>query len=162
MCLTLCCRSPRGYVDLRDNGFVQLPSERLLHIYTNKVNQKPGINKELLHWMKNEALSRNLPPEGYEGGVLLDEMSIQSDLQFYSKDGVTYMTDLKELNDEADVMDCLLSGEKNICLASHVLQFAFLRLTGFRFPLFHFPTNQATASVSHILENCKHAAVVWF
>ena len=31
--------------------------------------------------MKSEAESLNLPSEGYEGGLLLDEMSIQDDLQ---------------------------------------------------------------------------------
>jgi hypothetical protein len=58
--------------------------QRTLQIYKNKINQKPEINNELIHWMKNEALSRNLPPDGYEGGLILDEMSIQSNLEFCS------------------------------------------------------------------------------
>jgi len=67
ICLTLWCRSQKCYKELRDSGFLLLPSQRTLQIYKNKINQKPGINNELIHWMKNEALSRNLPPGGYEG-----------------------------------------------------------------------------------------------
>ena len=83
LCLTLWCRSPKCYADLRESGFLVLPSQKLLQIYKNKIHQKAGLNKELLHWMKNEAMHKNIPPEGYEGGLILDEMSIQSDLQFY-------------------------------------------------------------------------------
>jgi hypothetical protein len=32
--------------------------------------------------MLNEANNRNLSPEGYEGGLLIDEMTIQQDIQF--------------------------------------------------------------------------------
>lgn len=51
--------------------------------------------------MKNEALSRNLPPDGYEGGLILDEMSIQSDLEFCSRDGNVYLWGFKEVTDES-------------------------------------------------------------
>ncbi|CAG2190200.1 unnamed protein product [Mytilus edulis] len=85
LCLTLWCRSPQCYTDLRDSGFLILPSQQILQIYKGRFHQKAGLNKELLHWMKIEAMHRNLPPEGYDGGLVLDEMSIQSDLQFYSK-----------------------------------------------------------------------------
>ncbi|CAG2254808.1 unnamed protein product [Mytilus edulis] len=85
LCLTLWCRSPQCYTDLRDSGFLILPSQQILQIYKGRFHQKAGLNKELLHWMKNEAMHRNLSPEGYDGGLVLDEMSIQSDLQFYSK-----------------------------------------------------------------------------
>jgi hypothetical protein len=71
------------YKELRDSWFLLLPSQRTLQIYKNKINQKPGINIELIHWMKNEALSRNLPPDGYERGLILDEMSIQRDGNVY-------------------------------------------------------------------------------
>lgn len=73
MCLSLWCRSPRGYKDLRDSGFMVLPSQQLLQIYKNKVHQKPGVNKDLMYWMLSEAERKNLPPEGYDGGLILDE-----------------------------------------------------------------------------------------
>ena len=151
ICLTLWCRSPKCYKDLRDSGFLVLPSQRILQIYKNKINQKPGVNIDLLHWMKNEAISRNLPPHGYEGGIILDEMSVQSDLEFCSKDGKTYVWGFTEVTDESQYIDSILSGKKEIILATHVLQFVFLGFSGFRFPLFHFPTKQANASELYLL-----------
>ena len=62
ICLSLWCRSPRGYADLRSSGFVVLPSSRLLQYYKNSVNQVSGLNKEMLAWMQNKAKNKNLPP----------------------------------------------------------------------------------------------------
>ena len=146
LCLTLWCRSPKCYGQLRDSGYLILPSQKTLQIYKNKFHQKPGINKELLHWMKNEALHRNLAPEGYEGGLIFDEMTIQSDLQFHSKNGIKYLIGFTDISDESQFMTSIASGKREITLATHVLQFIFLGFSGFRFPLFHFPTNTATAS----------------
>ncbi|CAC5421051.1 unnamed protein product [Mytilus coruscus] len=87
ICLSLWCRSPRGYADLRASGFVVLLSSRLLQYYKNSVNQVSGVNKEMLSWMLNEANNKNIPLEGYERGILLDEMSIESDIQFSKKGG---------------------------------------------------------------------------
>lgn len=101
--------------------------------------------------MQNEAMQRDLPPEGYEGGLILDEMSIQSDLQFYSKNGKKYLVGFTEVLDESKLMETIHSGKKEIKLATHVLQFVFLGFTGFRFPLFHFPTIQATAAELNLL-----------
>ncbi|XP_021377299.1 uncharacterized protein LOC110465666 [Mizuhopecten yessoensis] len=56
-------------------------TERLLQRYKNEVNQEPGTNKDIIYWMKNEATYQNLSPDGYEGGLIIDEMSLQEDLQ---------------------------------------------------------------------------------
>ena len=53
LCLTLYCRSPRGYSELRSCNFVILPSQNLLRRYKNSVIQEAGINKEMLQWMAN-------------------------------------------------------------------------------------------------------------
>jgi hypothetical protein len=37
--------------------------------------------------VKSLAKNRNLSPEGYEGGLLIDEMTIQQDIQFSKKGG---------------------------------------------------------------------------
>lgn len=79
-CLTLYCRSPRCYEDLQKSGFLCLPSSRLIQIYKNKVSQQAGIQRHALEWMRNEALNQNLSTEGYEGGIIIDEMAIQEDL----------------------------------------------------------------------------------
>ncbi|KAK3099914.1 hypothetical protein FSP39_011714 [Pinctada imbricata] len=142
ICLTLWCRSPKAYGDLKDSGLMVLPSQRLLQIYKNRIHQRAGVNKELLHWMQNEALLKNVPEEGKEGGLMLDEMSIQTDLQMYCKNGKHYIIGFKE---ESDLMECIKSGKCELKMATHVLQFVFLGFTGFRFPIFHYPTVQASA-----------------
>ena len=151
MCLSLWCRSPRGYKDLRESGFMVLPSQRLLQIHKNKVHQKPGVNKDLMHWMRTDAECKNLPPEGYEGGLILDEMSIQPDLQFYCKDGRHHLIGFTDLGEESYLMNSIQNGKNEVKLATHVLQFTFLGFTGFRFPLFHYPTMQASASDLYLL-----------
>jgi hypothetical protein len=60
-----------------------LPTGRLLSYYKNAVNQEPGICKDNLEWMANEAKRLNVPPVGMRGGLLLDEMQIQEDLQVH-------------------------------------------------------------------------------
>ena len=35
------------------------------------------MKKKVLQWMKSEAEKLNIPEEGYEGGLLIDEMTIQ-------------------------------------------------------------------------------------
>ena len=54
-----------------------LPSGRLLKKYKNSCDQNPGLNDSVGHWMAMEAAKRKLGPEGREGGIILDEMSIQ-------------------------------------------------------------------------------------
>ena len=68
LCLSLWCRSPHGYTDIRNSKFVFLPSQKLLQRYKNQVDQESGFKKDILHWMRNEAALKNIPPEGYEGG----------------------------------------------------------------------------------------------
>ena len=100
ICLSLWCRSPRGYSDLRSSGFMVYPSSGLLQYYKNSVNQVSGINTEMLIWMQNEAKNHNLSPEGYEGDILLDEMIIENDIQLFKKGGGIKMIGLTDVSDE--------------------------------------------------------------
>ena len=61
MCLTLYCRSPKNYEYLSKAGYLILPSAQQIQRYKNKVQQNTGINKEVLEWMKSEAVFRELP-----------------------------------------------------------------------------------------------------
>ena len=151
LCLTLWCRSPRGYSDLRKSGFMLLPSEKILQIHKNVVHQEAGINKDMMHWMANEAKVQNIPPEGYVGGLLLDEMSIQPDLQFSVRNGDIELIGFKEVVPESLVMDELKTKKREKTLATHALQFVFLGLTGFRFPIAHFPTTTASEYELYLL-----------
>jgi hypothetical protein len=50
----------------------------LLRRYKNSPHQEAGINIEMLQWMANEAKIKNIPPEGFLGGIIIDEMSIKN------------------------------------------------------------------------------------
>jgi hypothetical protein len=54
-----------------------MPSERLLTMYKNSLQQLPGVNQQMLVWMYHEASRAEVPAHGYEGGLIFDEMSIQ-------------------------------------------------------------------------------------
>ena len=136
ICLSLWCRSPRGYADLRSSGFVVLPSSRLLQYYKNSVNQVSGLNKEMLAWMQNEAKNKNLPPpEGYEGGILLDEMSIEGDIQFSRKGGGMKIVGLTDVTEESRYIQILKTHKNDVAIATHALQFLFWELQAFASPL---------------------------
>lgn len=94
--------------------------------------------------MRNEALAQNIGLDGYEGGIMLDEMSIQEDLELRKK-GTSF--DLIGFNaglDETHYMKTLSAGKESLQMASHVLQLLFLGHTGFRFPFAHYHTTQVT------------------
>ena len=61
----------------QDGSFGCLPTPRTLVKYKNKVAQDIGINNEILQWMRDEATKKSLPPNGWKGGLLFDEMAIQ-------------------------------------------------------------------------------------
>ena len=56
---------------------LRLPSGRLLQLYKNSSSQNPGFNESVGKWMAQEAEKKRIGPEGKEGGIILDEMSIQ-------------------------------------------------------------------------------------
>lgn len=77
MCLSLWHRSKRGYEDLASSGFLKLPSTRLLQYYKSNVKTLPGLHKDRLNWMVQEAKDANLSEFGKTGAIIFDEMSIQ-------------------------------------------------------------------------------------
>ena len=76
-CLGVWARSPKAYSQLRLSGLLILPSEKLLILYKNSVKQNVGFNKTMFDWMTKEAKLCNIPPHGYWGGLMFDEVSIQ-------------------------------------------------------------------------------------
>ena len=150
-CLSLYCASPRGYNNFKNSGFLILPSQKLLQIYKNNVRQQAGINKEVLHWMANEAKFKSVPPEGHEGGLIIDEMSIQPDLQFSKRGGTIELIGFTEVVPESATMEHIRTGKREKTLATHALQLVFLGFTGFRFPFAHFPTTTASGAELYLL-----------
>ncbi|CAG2217058.1 unnamed protein product [Mytilus edulis] len=55
MALSLFNRNPAAYRDITQNSWLNLPSEQLIKLYKNAVQQKPGIVPDMMLWMSNEA-----------------------------------------------------------------------------------------------------------
>jgi hypothetical protein len=128
-----------------------LPSQNLLRKYKNSIHQEAGINTGMLAWMSKEAMIKILPPEGYQGGLIFDEMSIQPDLQFRKRNGNVELIGFTECTPESVIFDQMKSNKKEKTLATHVLQLMFLGFTGFRFPFAHFPSHTASGQELYLL-----------
>ena len=105
----------------------------------------------MLKWMANEALLHSVPPEGYEGGLVIDEMSVQPDLQISKHNGTIELIGFTDVTPESIIMDKIKGRKREAILATHSLQLVFLGLTGFRFPFAHFPTCTASGNELYLL-----------
>ena len=143
--LSLFTKSPRNYEELLKAGFI-LPSVSLLKLYKNCVQQKSGFNSDMFKWMRHEADNLKLDSQGFVGGLVLDEMNIERDLQVTDKGGQWTLIGFPDLGDASNAMSSLSSNKSNLHLADHVLQFVFHGMTGFRMPFACFPTSQANSS----------------
>ena len=125
MCLSVWNRSPQAYKELQGSGMVVLPSGRLLQMYKNCIRQNPGMNHEVFDLMQKEALKWKIPASGYRGGIMLDEMSIQEDLQLKEENGLMKLVGLVDLGQEDSSMITIRKGTKFI---NFYLSFASLSL----------------------------------
>lgn len=80
-CLTMWLRSPKSYEDLKASGSLILPCTDTLSKYKNSIRQAPGFIKDNIMWMANEADRQGVTASGRRGGLLIDEMQIQDDIQ---------------------------------------------------------------------------------
>ena len=151
-------RNPGVYRNMVQNGWLQLPSESLLSLYKNAVRQGPGIIPDMMQWMQKEASRQKLPKQGYFGGIILDEMSIQEDLQIVNyKDG-TKLYGIADSDPDVKRMKTLSNDKVYDSLANHVQQYMFNGLTGFRWPFANFPNCQADPSETFVTTwKCIHA-----
>jgi hypothetical protein len=136
---------------MKDSNMIILPSGRQLQRYKNTVEQSPGLKTDMLRWMHQAAVKGNVTAAGRKGGIMHDEMKIQSDLVMRKAGTDIMLSGWVDTGEEAFNWSLLKSGEMSRKLASHVLQVTFLGYTGFRFPLVHFPTDCVTASELHII-----------
>ncbi|XP_070552284.1 uncharacterized protein [Ptychodera flava] len=150
MCLSVWMRSQKAYEELRKSGMMVLPSGRLLSMYVNSVDHHPGLNDHFLSWMVEEAERLKLSPEGRIGGLIMDEMAIQEDLQLRYTDGGAEIVGLVSLGEESTNMQTLMTGKDSATTATHVLQMVFLGNTGFRFPFAHWPTHEIDPATLYI------------
>ncbi|CAG2213956.1 unnamed protein product [Mytilus edulis] len=143
MALSLYNRNPSAYRDIVQNDWLQLPSESLIKLYKNAVHQCPGIVPDMMLWMCNEAKRQNLVTEDYFGGLILDEMAIQENLQIVNTKSSTKLYGLSDSGLDVQQMQALNEGIFESKLANHVQQYIFSGLTGYRWSFANFPNLQA-------------------
>jgi hypothetical protein len=73
-------------------------------------------------------------------------LSLSGQSEFSKKGGTLKLIGFKDFTEESKHMNILMNHKKNVCLATHVLQFLFLGTTEFRFPFTYFSTTGASAS----------------
>jgi cobyrinic acid a,c-diamide synthase len=75
----------------------------------------------MMDWMIKEAARSGIPKHGYCGGLMFDEVSIQPDLQLYSKKVDCKLPEFVNMQSEGNF---LYQQRHDKCkLATHVMQF---------------------------------------
>jgi hypothetical protein len=115
--LSIHCKSPSAYRELRESGALILPSERVLRDYKNYFKPGAGITKENIQELKDKT-SHYVGIQKYVA-VVMDEMKIQENLVFDKTSG--------ELIGYIDLGDPLTTfanvDEDTDQIASHALAF---------------------------------------
>ena len=135
LALTLWVTSPKCYEELLKSHSLTLPTTRLLSMYKNSVEQKTGINAEVFHWLDLECKNQNTSMSKC-GGIVLDEMSIQQRITCVGKKSQVEFVGFVDVGYESN----LVQPDKSAKLATHILQYMFVGLNGFRFPIAHYST----------------------
>lgn len=159
LCLTLDGRSPRGYIELRGSNFLILPSQNLLRKYKNSLHQEAGVNKDMAELMANEAKIKNIPPAGFQGGLIIDEMSIQPDVQFKKLNNSIQLIGFTDCTPESIVFGQMKNNKREKTIATHVLLLVFLGASQVSF--FHLLISLLTLhrdmNYTTCMEICKYA-----
>ena len=113
--LSIHCKSPSVYRELRDSGALILPSERVLRDYKNYFKPGAGITKENIEELKEKT--------GFCGikkyvAVIMDEMKIQENLVFDKTSG-----ELIGFIDLGDPLTTFANVDEDVPVASHALAF---------------------------------------
>lgn len=116
--------------------------QHLLQIFKNKIHQKGDIDKEIPNW-KKWSHKQNHPNRGVRGWIILDEMSVQADLQFYSRENKTYLIGFNDMDSESPFVENIKTKKSEVQLAmnssaSVVSDFLFPYHTSIYFRFVHF------------------------
>ena len=165
LCLSMYVAGRKSYNILKDSGMLKLPSGRQLIRYKNRIDQTPGINIAMLKWMKETASEQKIEQHGYAGGLIYDEMKIQSDIVIKLQDNVPTLVGFIDTGVEANsIRDTMSNDEVNRQLATQVMQVMFVGHTGFRFPVANYPTSNAKPYDLHTIipKLCYHLYLFGF
>jgi hypothetical protein len=114
--LSIHCKSPSAYRELRDSGALILPSERVLRDYKNYFKPGAGIIKENIEELKEQA-SKFSGIQKYVA-VVMDVMKIQENLVFDKTSG-----ELIGFIDLGDPLTTYANVDEDTTIASHALAF---------------------------------------
>ena len=114
--ISIHCKSPSAYRELRDSGALILPSERVLHDYKNYFKPGAGITKENIEELK-EITSEFCGIQKCVA-VIMDEMKIQENLVFDKTSG-----ELIGIIDLGDPLTTFANVDEDVPVASHALSF---------------------------------------
>ncbi len=112
--LSIHCKSPSAYRELRDSGALTLPSERVLRDYKNYFKSGAGITKENIEELK-EKTSEFCGIQKYVA-VIMDDMKIQENLVFDKTSG-----ELIGIIDLVDPLTTFANVDEDVPVASHAL-----------------------------------------
>jgi hypothetical protein len=109
------------------------------------VPQAPGIVDENFQWMVKEADKKGIKEHGKRGGILIDEMTIQDDLQIIKKGDSWSIVGAVDMGDMNNKIDIIINNERKVKMATHCLQYIFHGFTGFRWPVAYYASETANA-----------------
>lgn len=145
-CLRIYSKSHSIYTDLRESGFLKLPSGRTLSDYKNFCSSKSGWQVSVLDAMRSNFAKQNISEVGKFGGLFFDEVKIKEGLLFdpSSWELIGFTNLYSDESDATDSKVTISTVREN--LATHVLQFYFKSMFGnFQFPCSYFLTRGVSA-----------------
>lgn len=145
LCLSLYCRSPKAYSDLKASKMLVLPSERLLRFYKNCLDQTPGSSMDMFMWMRKEADRQQVSKAGRHGGLIIDEMAVQDDIQIVKKGDTWHLIGERDMGPVLNNIEVIMAQKREVKMATHALQCLFAGVGGFRWPVAFFASTTATA-----------------
>ena len=145
-CLRIYSKSHSIYADLRESGFLKLPSGRTLSDYKNFCSSQSGWQISVLDAMRESFAKQGVSEVGKFGGLFFDEVKIKEGLLFdpssWELIGFTDIGSNKSVTSNGNVTKSSVQES----LATHVLQFYFKSLfSNFQFSCSYFFTNGISA-----------------
>jgi len=101
--------------------------------------------------MHAEAQRLQLPEQAMVGGIVIDEMAIQQNIEIARNGDIIELVGLEDVGDEGEMCSTMRKGHQERSLGTHILQFIFFGISGFRFPFAHFVSTNVQAYDLHRL-----------